>query len=268
MTNNNYNSLSSFFEDLSGHYDRFEQGHDFLRSQLLSQLESKGHKADRSVANYARSGSRILNLARYLSKTAAVAAIILIAFGLAMFNIGTEQAGPSTVVADNILSKITDFENVHFTMTTMGSSVEMWWQRPNSYRMVFSDGTVITSSTSSYSIKKNNGSVSHKPALETHGPEMMLLAELGEVFPFDMSPTQNLMGKSRIASSKETIFKGEACLKVQTENPMHGDILEYIIDKDQPMIYQIDRIRNGKVISHVEVIEIDSEMPESLFEVN
>ena len=267
INNNTNNSLSSFFEDLSGHYDKFEHGHDLLRSQLLSRLETV-HKADRSVANNARSRSGILQLAHYLTKTAAVAAIILIVFGLAMFNIGHDQVGSSTVVADNILSKITDFENVHFNMTTMGSSVEMWWQKPNSYRMEFSDGTVIANSTASYSIKKKDGSLSHKPALETNGPEMMLLGELGEVFPFDISPTRNLLGKSRIASSEEIIFKGEACMKVQTTNPMHGDTFEYIIDKDQPMIYQIDRIRNGKVISHVEVIEIDMEMPESMFQIN
>ncbi len=266
MNNNNNNSLSSFFEDLSGHYDKFEQGHDFLRSKLLTQLESV-QMADRSVANYARSRSGILQLGRYLSKTAAVAAILLIVFSMAMFNIGNNQAGNSNVVADNILSKITDFENVHFKMSTMGSSVEMWWQKPNNYRMEFSDGTVIANSTASYSIKKKDGSISYKPALETYGPEMMLLGELGEVFPFEFSPTQKLLGTSKVISSEEVMFKGEACMKVQAKNPMLGDIFEYIVDKDQPMIYQIDRIRDGKVISHVDVIEIDMVMPDSIFDI-
>ena len=267
MNNNTNNSLSSFFEDLSGHYDKFEQGHDFLRSKLLTQLDSSVHMADRSVANNAHGRSRILHFVQYISKTAAVAAILLVAFGLAMFNIGTEQAGPSTAVADNILSKITKFDNVHFIMTTGGSSVEMWWQRPNNYRMEFSNGTVITSSAASFSVREKDGIVEHKAALEAPGPEMLPLGELGEVFPFDLSPTQNLLGKSRIAHTEEMMFKGEQCIKVQTENPMHGDIFEYIIDKDQPMIYRIDRISNGKVISHVDVIEIDSDMPESLFQI-
>ncbi len=258
-------NMSSFFEDLSGHYDRFDRSHDFLRSKLLSELKPYGLMSDGSVDNNVRSAGSRISFAGYLSRFAAVAAIVVLAFGLAVFNIDS-NSGSSVAVADNVLQKVTEFNNVHFKMTAMNSSMEMWWQRPNNYRMEFSNGTVITNNEVNYScLDSETGKVSLKPGLEAAGPEAFMLAELGEVFPFDDSPTQSLVKTSEIIGQEDMIFKGEECVKVRSESMLGGDILEYIIDKDQPMIYEISRIRHGKVISHVEVLEIDSDMNESIF---
>ena len=257
---------SSFFEDLSKHYDRFDGGHDFLRARLLADIKSADRNSGRSLDNNVAVAADRRGLAIYLSRFAAVAAILVLAFGLAVFNVGNNAAGPSTAIADNVLLKITDFSSVHFNMTAMDSQMEMWWQKPNYYRMQFGDGTVITNNAENYSCKNGKtGEISLKPGLESAGPEMFMLAELGEVFPFDNSPTQQLVKTSKVISTEELIFKGEPCYKVKTKNELSGDLLEYIIDKDQPMIYEISRIRRGKVISHVEVLEIDAAMSDSLF---
>ncbi len=270
MNNNNNINMSSFFEDLSGHYDRFDRGHDFLRSKLLSDLKPYGHVSGGSVANELRSGTRMISLASYLSRIAAVAAIVIFAFGFAVFNIGNNSNGLSVAHADSsILQKVTEFNNVHFKMTVLDSKLEMWWQKPNTYRMQFGDGTIITNSNAGYScLSAKTGEISVKPALETAGPEMFLLSELGEVFPFDHSPSQQLVKNSEIISTKNIVYKGEECYKITSRNKLTNDTFEYVIDKDQPMIYEIKRISNGKVISHVEVLEIDATMDEKLFRLN
>lgn len=262
-------NMSSFFDDLSAHYGRFEQNHDVLRSELMSEIKPYGLMADRSVSVINFEAKPGIGFAAYISRFAAIAAVLVLAFGLAMFNSG-DQAGSSVVVAGNdILHKVTDFRNVHFKVTTFGSSMEMWWQRPNNYRMEFSDGKVIANNSQNYScFDSKTGKLSLRPGQLVSGLEMFPLAELGEVFPFDKSPTQLLVKTSKVLSTTEVVFKGEDCYNVRTKNELSGDMLEYIVDKDQPMIYEIARIRDGRVISKVEVMEIDSVMPDSLFKLN
>ncbi|MBN2064504.1 MAG: hypothetical protein JW745_06855 [Sedimentisphaerales bacterium] len=271
MNNNTFEQLnqSSFFEGLSAHYDRFGHRHDLLRSQLLSDLKPYGQGAGGSVSTINFKAQRGISLTGYLSRFAAIAAVLVLAFGLAVLNIGNSSTVSVAQADSNILQKVTNFNNVHFKMTVMDSSMEMWWQRPNSYRMQFNDGTVIVNNPENYScLNGASKEVSVKPGLTASGPEMFMLAELGEVFPFESSPTQALVKTSDIISNTKLVFKGEECYKVRTRNDLSGDLLEYIIDCDQPMIYEISRIRQGRVISHVEVIEIDSAMPESLFRLN
>jgi len=267
MKNNKHINLSSFFEDLSGHYDRFDRGHDFLRSRLLSDLKPYSQMACGSIDNHARSAARKVSLAGYLSRFAAVAAVFVLAFGVAMFNPAGENSGLSVAQADSsVLQKVTNFTTIHFKMTAMGSELEMWWKKPNDYRMQFSDGTIITNNHDNYScLDPKTGKIATRAGLTTAGPEMFMLAELGEIFPFGYSQTQNLIKTSEIVSSVDYVYKGEECLKIETVNKLNNDTLVYVIDKDHPMIYDITRTRNGKVLSHVEVFEIDEVMSDTIF---
>ncbi len=259
--------MDTFDNNLVRRYEEFTQGHTQLRRQLLESLPADQWALEASVGKEASFvGVKLRFAIRAALAAAAVFAIFLGAISLLSPGIEDPQAAWATAI-----EKTTQLQSIHFTMTTpnggKGISAEMWWRRPDSFRMEI-DGIVQTSDGRkryNYNDKTNVLVISDA---EGPGPEMAILSELGGLF---FSETYTLSGdvtnKSEVLRCEEVIYKGESCLKIVST--MNGDRFEYILDKKERLIYEVKRFSgtSGKLMSHVVVLEADKEIPESMFEI-
>lgn len=268
--------MKSFDEKLTAYHKSFQQGHDQLRRQLMDSLPDMGYgnqnvpaRASKSVLpfNLPRAG-----MLRAFRKVAAVAAVFVILLG------AVYVFSPSGVSSQAAWAKAVDnFEQVHSVhfkyLTSSGkkSFVEMWWRRPHDFRMEFSNNLILTGNKTqrcTYNKMLNSVSIS-----KANGPglEMAILGSLGHLFTsqFYDSPISPDVSKSKVLRSEEIIYKGQKCHKVMSEND--DELFEYIIDQNGSMVYDIKRFRKSapdKVISHVEVFEVDRQYSDSLFTID
>jgi len=259
----------SLNNDLPDYYKEFGQNHQYLRERLLGTLPEVQWKVERAetasrgeIASLLFSGVRLRSSLR---TALAAAAVLAIAFGI-FVHFGSECDNPQAAWAAAI-ENAGQVQSVHFRFSTGNSSVEMWCRHPQEFRdfrVEYSNGIVTTNNYEKhcyYSKKTNLLSIrsANGPPLEKY-----LLGELGKLF-IEKSPfSGDLISESKILHSEKITYKGEQCLKIIAE--MKGDRFEYILDKKDPLIFEVKRYGpSGKVRSHVEVLDVDRNMPDSLF---
>lgn len=263
----NEKNMDNFDNNLTHRYEEFTQGHAQFRCQLLESLPADQWAVEPAVGKWPSFvGVKLRFAIRAAMAAAAVFAIFLGATSL--LSPGTEEPQAAWATA---IEKTTQLQSIHFIMTTpnggKGSSVEMWWRRPGSFRMEIG-GFVQTSNGHKRYNYNDKANVLVVSDAEGPGPEMAILSELGGLF---FSEAYTLSGdvtnKSEVLSCEDVIYKGESCLKIVST--MNGDRFEYILDKKEQLIYEVKRFSgmSGKLMSHVVVLEADKEIPESMFEI-
>ena len=259
----------SLNNDLPKHYKKFGQNHQCLREQMLATLPEAQWKVERVKAASRREiASSIffgVKLRSSLRIALAAAAVFMIAFGILAY-VGPGYDSPQAAWAAAV-ENAGQVQSVHFRFSTGNSSVEMWCRHPQKFRdfrAEYNNGLVTTNNHEKrchYNNKTNILSVrpADEPPLEKY-----LLGELGKLF-LEKSPfSGNLIDESKLLHSEKVIYKGEQCLKMIAE--MKGDRFEYILDKKDPLIFEVKRYSpSGKLKSHMEVLDVDRNMPDSLF---
>lgn len=256
--------------NLERHYQLFSRDHDRLKAELMARLPETGYMpARRRVAFVVP-----LHLNTVLRRGLAAAVLVAFLMTVVFMNLPGQQSGPANAWASAV-EHVQKVESVHFVYTTLGggkasSSVEMWWQRPGKFRMVFSNGDVHAGDLTHRYIKPSNGPL-RVIKDGNPGPEIALLnvlGELGEAFTREISLTPDLVSDSQPVSSEPILFKGQPCFKVCSLKG--GFLFEYIIDRKQPVIYQVTQYRSTNPenpIALAEVLDIDGQLDNRLFEI-
>ncbi|KPK76120.1 MAG: hypothetical protein AMJ79_08135 [Phycisphaerae bacterium SM23_30] len=251
----------SLENDLKRYYARFEEGHDFQRERLLASLD----KAPRATAS--RGAALIL-----LRKAAGAAACLLIVIGGIYLLTGGDNSQEAFASAINKFSQV---QSVHLRMVTPNrnadASVEMWWRRPHDFRQEFGDGTIIAANREKrYTFNPQNQQLK---IIENTGPgpEMLILGEMGRLFTEEEAFVRKWIDNSTIKKTEAVNYRGEECRKITCHKD--GYQYEYIIDARaqgdrQAPFYEVKvygDYQGEKLLSHMEVLEVDADLPDRLF---
>lgn len=255
-------------------YQQFEQNHEQLREQLLKSLPVPSWQFREAVG--AKAGRAVRFRLPTIRAAVSAAAVLLIVFGVLMVN--TMQPNPadtSQMAFAAAMEESRQLDSIHVRMTTPSandsSSVEVWWVRPDKFKMEFSGGLVIASDGKTrYSYVPKTNTLTLR---EAGGPdlEMFILSETGHpMFTNNEVPGINgWMDESQVVSSVDVDYKGEKCIKIRSVSTEDGTIFEYILDQEEPVIYDVKRLwPDGRVKSHTVVLERDMAFDEVLFQVD
>ena len=275
--------------NLTSYYDQFSVGHEQRRSQLLRSLPAVQHRHRQELA---LSGGRG-GMGQAWKSAAALAAGLMIVVGAIFYawpqDATTDTNTGSGIASVNLLSakeayaaaidRVTKVESLHFIWTTpnsgRGASVEMWWRHPNDYRMEFvGDGLIMAGNEDrhySYDPSKEELKI-----WEGAGLYRFPLEQLGRLFSNeDDQLTKQWIEESKIIRSEPIDYKGEKCLKVICVHQISQERYEYIIDAQVGMdtripfyeVKQYSQPEGGRLMSHVEVLEVNKDYADSLFTV-
>ena len=144
----------------------------------------------------------------------------------------------------------------------------MWWRQPEDFRMVFSNGDIHTNNSNLRCIYNSKANRLILRDGGSNGLELFILGELGEMFTTNRYLSAGLLRDSKFVRSEEIIYKGEACRKMIYDK---GDKrYEYIVDRHEPIIYEaklFDKARPTVLKYHIEILDINQEVDDSLFSV-
>jgi len=276
MKNNLETSLRSY-------YEQFSVGQEQRRGQLLRSLSAFQGGERREPASC---GGGRRSMSQTWKSGLALAAGLMIVVG-AIFYVWPDNGGSSDseretgAVSLNPLSpqeayasaidRIAKLKSLRFLWTTpnggKSAKIEMWWRRPNDYRMQFASNGLIV--------------VSQGETLITDPRALFALSQLGRYFllnqPLDENQqelfVQAWLQRCRIVESESVIYKGEKCLKVICVD--NQDRYEYIIDAQKGTdievpFYELKRYNQpagGRLLSHIEVLEVNREYADRIFTV-
>ena len=258
----------SLNNDLPKHYKEFGQNHRCLREQMLATLPEVQWKVERAEAASRREIAPSLffgvKLRFALRIALAAAAVFMIAFGVLVY-VGPEYDSPQAAWAAAV-ENAGQVRSVHFRFSTGNSSVEMWCRHPQEFRdfrAEYSNGLVTTNNHEKHCHYNNKTNILSVRSADEAPLEKYLLGELGKLF-MEKSLSGDLISESKLLNSEQVTYKGEQCLKMIAE--MKGDRFEYILDEKDPLIFEVKRYSpSGRVKSHMEVLDVDRNMPDSLF---
>jgi len=260
----------------SNSYEEFSRDHDRLRSQLIDALPVADWQSEKvKSASRGRISSPIfagVKLRFALRPALAAAAVLLIIFGTAFF-MDTGKVNPHAAWA-SALENATLVQSLHCRMNTPGArgndaDVEIWWRRPDNFRMQFSNGLIWTSNGQNrcmYEQKTNKLNIT-----KANGPgmEMFLLGQFGKLFASEYALASEWITNSDITNSERTMYKGEKCLKITAT--MNNDRYEYFIEEkeDKPLIFEMNQYHPSRgLVCHLEVLEVDKNMEDGLFRID
>ncbi len=268
-------NTETYMKKLAESYQRFDRDHDRLREQMLDSLPVPAWQF--SAQNFVKTTKTggIRSCFPSVRTAVAAAVLFLVLGGFYFLNMMPQTTAPKSQMAfAGAVQQSRQLNSIHIKMVTPGgqddSSVEVWWVRPNKFRMEFSGGLVLAC----------DGDTRYKYVPETNsltiwnysGPEleMLPLSETGHpLFVDNEVPAINgWLHESKITSSEDHIYKGEKCLKISSESTIDDTVYEYILDKQEPVIYDVKRIgKNGRIKSHTVVLERDVVFDNTLFRI-
>ena len=244
-------------------HSRFNSGHAQLKNQLLGSLPGEAPiKVD-------------FRASRFVRRAVAVAAVVFLSLTLAYFNTSENPGFSATQAAwASVLDHVGKVESIHVKMITPSKnsspSMEMWWRQGDDFRMEFDNGMVNAGSGGKrYSLDPKTNTLKISLS-DGPGPELWALGDLGGLFNSDTSLSGNRHRAAQVVSAEKVDYRGEACLKVTTQD---GDCrYEYIMDiqpdiADMPL-YEV-RFYSGENYSKLRyrlvVLELNRQYPDSLF---
>jgi len=262
--------------DLTDYYTRFRRGHDRRRQQLMNSLTAPQLQpySDRFV----KVGK--FSMPQVAKMVLALAAGLLIVLGLLwVFHVDMSLPSPNNhAVWAAAIEQAARVQSVHFRMTTYGgvgdAGVEMWWRRPHDFRMEMSNITTMAGNGETLFIwnEKDNSLVLREAGEGIPLPALFILGNLGKLFTADdISSYQQWIDNNRIISSKLVTFKGQKCLKVACVHEGHR--YEYLMEQgagignSRPFleVKEYGDMEGARLLSHLEVLAVDEEMPDNLF---
>lgn len=249
---------------LTAYYSQFDRNHEQRRQQLTASLSSV-EVAPVVAGNPVRS----LRVSRWYRSALAAAAVLLIAFGVSLMFDTSAQFNPQTAWAEAI-DNAGHVESVHVMAKTPGSSLEMWWRQPNDFRMAFNNGNIIThNSTKRCNFNQQTNTFVQSPGGAT-GFEMLILGELGQIFTKDHKLGAMSLRNCTMISTKKVTYKGENCQELTfVKDQAKGTYLICVMDARENFIYDLkmyNQSRPDKILYHIEVLDVDKTMPDTLFE--
>ena len=254
-------------KQLEAYYAQASKGHELQKASLIQKIRTIKTSA---TTQYKQSS--------WLRSKIAIAAVAILSFGL--ISILNLQHSGSPLTPKEAWAVTTEqtkrISTVHFKHTTDKSSVEMWFAQPNSYRMKFGNGNVLTANKAtcaSYSKQKNT--VTIRPNRGGVDLALFLLGDLGQIFTGNTPVahlSQSLLINEKLIHSEFVKYKGESCRKMTfLHNAARGEYYEYIIDNNKPMIYEaylFNEKNPEKHISHIEVLDVDQVIPDKMFKID
>lgn len=272
-------------ERLAAYYTCYSINHEQRRAQLMHMLKT------RQTTVPLRRQPAATGYAYAFKAAVALAAVLLLVVGAIFWMTTNQPAGtdqnPAVGVADSLwnaqaawaaaIRRAGRVQSLHFLWSTprnnQDARVEMWWQRPHDFRLEFgSTGLVMAgNSQARYSLDRQRQELKIWQN-NAAGIEMFPLGQLGRLFTDEEEAVaQDWIEKSRVIKSEKIDYKGTPSLKVTCVEG--GYRYEYIIDQEaagdtQAPFYEVkiySRPEGGFLLSHLEVLEVDTELPESLF---
>ncbi len=257
--------------DLNTYYKRFDANHMALKNDFMATLAAAPVKYEKTV-NVASNIQERSKLAFAIRAAISMAAVFVIAFGVMFISPSNEALtvlDPKTAWADAI-TKTTNINSVYLRAHTGDSHLDMWWRSPDTFRMEFSNGIIITHNSELRSTLNTKANLLTLSEGGNAGFEYFILGELGQMFVSDKFPN-SMANQRKIISHKEIEYKNEKCLELQLESTVDPDKLyRSVISEDGSMIYELNVMNKSnpkKVLYKVEVFEINHAMEDSLFEI-
>jgi outer membrane lipoprotein-sorting protein len=264
--------MSAMDQLLRRYYAAYRRDHQVQRAKLLAAVENSGivrqgefePVISRPFAFTARRGYRAM---------IAAAAIIMILFGSIFFF----TTGPKSASVDAVWASAVDqaerVQSVHLKVSTYtagtgaSQSVEMWWRRPHDFRMEFAHNDLILTGNSlqrcRYTTSDRHLTINKAGA---PGLEMAILGEFGDLFGSKQSLTQGWVRNSTLIHKEKINYKGEQCYKLTFEKGAR--CYECVVNEKGSLIYEAkmyDRSNPPVILQKIEILSIDTEMPDSLF---
>jgi len=261
----------SWEKDLEKHFKMFGADHGRRREQLMDSLGGLEYQRNSSTIAQRRPS----HMPRAFRTVAAIAAAIIIVFGMMLILNLDRQRGGSQAAWAAAIEQAGRIQSVHFRLTTPGggskTSLEMWWRPPHEFRMEVSNGLIMTGNIEKICILDPKSGKLLIDNAGKPGPEMFILGHLGRLFASEPSFSRNWIESSKMISSEKVNYKGERCRKVLVEKGSR--YYEYIIDDkagadNKAPFYEVKEYsnsRNGALVSHMEVLEVNQDISESLF---
>jgi outer membrane lipoprotein-sorting protein len=256
---------------LRKYYAAYRQDHQEQRAKLMEAIANTGivRRVDFQAAE-----SR--SLAFRVRSIIAAAAVLMILCGSIFLLTG----GPSSVKVDtawaSAVAQAERLQSVYLMVSTYGSgqaapqSVEMWWRRPNDFRMVFAQSGLIV--TGNQQERRHYMPANHTLTISKAGEpglEMAILGEFGDLFGSKQSLTQGWVHSSTLIYKEKMNYKGESCYRLTFEKGTRQ--YECIVNEKGSLIYEakiFDSRQPEKILQKIEILSIDTEMPDSLFTIN
>ena len=259
--------MTTLEKQLEAYYAQASKGHQIQKASLIAKMQT----IETSVTKQYKQSS-------WLRSKIAIAAVATLAFGLiSILNLQHSGSPLTPKEAWAVTAEQTKrISTVHFKHKTDSSSVEMWFAQPNSYRMLFNNGNILTANKETCaSYSKEKDTVTIRPNLGGIDLALFLLGDLGQIFTGTTPVShlyQSLLINEKLINSEFVEYKGESCRKMTfLHDKAKGQYYEYIIDKNKPMIYEaylFNEKSPQKHISHIEVLEVDQVIPEAMFNID
>ena len=97
---------------------------------------------------------------------------------------------------------------------------------------------------------------------------LVVLGELGQMFTSNRYLSQGLLRDSVFVRSELIIYKGEPCRKMVYDKGEKR--YEYIVDRDEPIIYEaklFSKAHPDKLQYHIEILDINQEVDDRMFSI-
>lgn len=268
-------------DELARYYERYSQGHDQRKETLLKALSSveRDSKAPVETSRDIETawGGRKVRI--YYRTAAAVAAGLFVVFGVtSLFNPGhridRDGSGKPIVQIDPhaawaaAIRQTSQIQSVHLKIKTIGSGLEMWWRKPEDFRMVFSNGDIHTNNRSVRCIYNRKANRLTLRDGGSKGMELVFLGELGQMFTTQRYLSEGLLRDSEFVRSELIEYKGESCRKMVYDKGQKR--YEYVIDRHEPIIYEAKLYKKSQpeiLQYHIEILDINKEVDENIFAV-
>lgn len=271
------------------YYQQFGVGHQQRRNQLLGSISA--------VTRSSLQTSPVIRSRRLsypvLKSALGLAAGLMIVLGAIFYIWSSNDTASNTETGSGITSlnplsakeiyataidQATKVTSLHFVWTTPngndnGASVEMWWSHPNQYRMAFTSNGLIMAGNENQHYKYDPVKKEWKVS-EGTGLYMFPLEQLGRLFSNnDDRLTKQWIDESKIIHSEPVDYKGEKCLKVICVHQVSQNRYEYVIDArvgtDTRIpfyeVKQYSQPQGGRLMSHVEVLEVNKDYADDMF---
>ncbi|MBN2210342.1 MAG: hypothetical protein JW709_03010 [Sedimentisphaerales bacterium] len=249
-------------EVLQNYFQAFSAEHDRLKQRLLESLPAMS-----TVRPAPAWRERIAALRGpvWLKPSLAAAAVLVVLLSIVMF----PSARPDAQMAfATSMDNFSQAQSIHLKVQTGPASMEIWWRRPNEYRMVFSDGMTIVSNDQQRIVLNPKDKTFKVTNPDRGSMDMMVLGPFGMLFTSKDAMSAGWVKEQKLINREEVNYKGQNCLKLTFEDGVRHGV--YIVEPELHLIYQATLSpieRPDKANYQMEVFEVNSAIPEDVFQI-
>lgn len=245
-------------ELLQNYFQAFSAGHERLRQQLLESLPAVQSKITW------RNRVAALRTPLWLKPSLAAAAVLVVLLSVMMFS--STMTDTQTAFATSI-NNLSHAQSIHLKVQTGASTMEVWWRRPNEYRMAFSNGMIIVSNAQQRFVLNSHDKTFKVSSAEKGDMDMMVLGPFGMLFTSEEAMKTGWLDNQKLIHREEIVYKDQKCLKLTYEDGVRRGV--YIVEPELHLICQATlspKERPESISYHMEVYEINDAIPSDLFQ--